>query len=184
MSLPHALLTSLIERPCSGLDLASRFERSIGFFWPATHQQIYRELTRLEKAGWVESAAVEAARGRKRLYHVLPAGREELRRWVLEGEEPKPLRDAMMVRLRAEAAIGPLGLEEEVQRHLALHRDKLALYRAIEARDFAGRELTREQRLHYLVLTAGIKSEAGYIEVMESALGLLAPVQQVTAGTP
>jgi DNA-binding PadR family transcriptional regulator len=174
MSLPHALLTSLIERPCSGSDLASRFERSIGFFWPATHQQIYRELMRLEEAGWVESAAVEAARGRKRLYHVLPAGREELRRWVLEGEEPRPQRDAMMVRLRAEAAIGPLGLEPEIRRNLALHEEKLALYQAIEARDFAGQELTREQQLHYLVLTAGLRSEAGYIELMRAALELVA----------
>jgi len=44
MSLPHALLTSLLEQPCSGMDLARRFGRSIGFFWPATHQQIYKEL--------------------------------------------------------------------------------------------------------------------------------------------
>jgi len=47
MSLPHALLTSLLEQPCSGMDLARRFGRSIGFFWPATHQQIYKELGKL-----------------------------------------------------------------------------------------------------------------------------------------
>ena len=173
MSLPHALLTSLIERPCSGLDLATRFDRSIGHFWQATHQQIYRELTRLEEQGWVESTAVEAARGRKRLYQVLPAGREELGRWVRESEDPKPLRDAMMVKLRAEAAIGPLGLEHEIRRHLGLHRETLALYRAIEARDFAGTALPRAQQLQHLVLTTGIESEKLYVDIMERALGLL-----------
>ncbi|MFX4748000.1 hypothetical protein ABTB74_18915, partial [Acinetobacter baumannii] len=44
MSLPHVLLTSLLERPSTGFELARRFDRSMGFFWNATHQQIYREL--------------------------------------------------------------------------------------------------------------------------------------------
>ena len=44
MALEHALLVALSERPGSGLELTRRFERSIGFFWHATHQQIYRVL--------------------------------------------------------------------------------------------------------------------------------------------
>ena len=50
MSLAHALLTSLQEKSSSGYDLARRFDKSIGFFWRATHQQIYRELARMEAA--------------------------------------------------------------------------------------------------------------------------------------
>ncbi len=53
MSLPHVLLTSLLERPNTGFELARRFDRSMGFFWNATHQQIYRELNNmLKKAGF------------------------------------------------------------------------------------------------------------------------------------
>lgn len=48
MSLPHAILTALLEKPSSGLELTRRFDRSIGYFWSATHQQIYRELGKLE----------------------------------------------------------------------------------------------------------------------------------------
>ena len=44
MSLAHVLLTSLVEKPSTGIELARRFDRSMGFFWNATHQQIYREL--------------------------------------------------------------------------------------------------------------------------------------------
>ena len=47
MSLAHALLTSLLEQPSSGYELARRFDKSIGHFWQATHQQIYRELGRI-----------------------------------------------------------------------------------------------------------------------------------------
>ena len=53
MSLPHAVLTSLLEKSTSGYDLARRFDKSIGYFWHATHQQIYRELARMEGAGWI-----------------------------------------------------------------------------------------------------------------------------------
>lgn len=174
MSLPHALLTSLIERPCSGLDLASRFARSIGYFWQASHQQIYKELGRLEVAGWVSSTPAEGGRGRKRLYQVLPAGRAELQRWVREAEDANPLRDQLMVRLRAEAVLGPTGVVNDLRHRLQQHRAKLALYQQIEQRDFAGRELSRAARLQYLVLQSGLMSEAQQAEFCEKALALLA----------
>jgi DNA-binding PadR family transcriptional regulator len=82
MSLPHALLTSLIEKPCSGYELARRFDKSIGYFWHATHQQIYRELARMEENGWVSSSEVEGGRAGKKRFEVLPAGRTELQRWA------------------------------------------------------------------------------------------------------
>ena len=82
MSLPHALLVALIEKPCSGMELSARFDRSIGFYWHASHQQIYRELARLEAAGWVEATPAESARGGKKEYRVVAAGRKELRRWT------------------------------------------------------------------------------------------------------
>ena len=81
MALEHAILVSLSERPASGLDLTRRFDRSIGFFWSATHQQIYRVLARMEADGWVRSTAV-AQHGRpdKKVYDVAAAGRRELAR--------------------------------------------------------------------------------------------------------
>jgi len=174
MSLPHALLTALMERPCAGSDLASRFDRSIGYFWHATHQQIYRELGRLENAGWVESLPAEQGRGRKRAYRILPAGCEELKRWVLEREDPKPLRVELLVRLRAEAAIGPTGLEEDVKRLLRFHSEQLDLYRDIEARDFSGNIDSREKLLQHLVLKAGIMHETQWVELSTEALRILA----------
>ena len=55
MSLPHAILTALLEKPSSGLELTRRFDKSIGYFWSATHQQIYRELGKLEAAGYIRA---------------------------------------------------------------------------------------------------------------------------------
>ena len=59
MSLPHAILTALLEKPSSGLELARRFDKSIGYFWSATHQQIYRELAKLEERAGPGPAATQ-----------------------------------------------------------------------------------------------------------------------------
>ena len=83
MSLPHAILTALLERPSAGLDLTRRFDRSIGYFWSASHQQIYRELGKLEAEGHIRAIpAAQPTRGQKKSYEVLPAGRAELERWT------------------------------------------------------------------------------------------------------
>ena len=174
MSLPHALITALLEQPSSGSDLASRFDRSIGYFWHATHQQIYRDLGRLEAAGWVESLPPESGRGRKKVYRVLPAGHAELQRWVAEGQDPQPQRNEFMVRLRAEAVVGPTALASDIQRRLQLHQQKLAEYRAIEARDFNRKTPSRKAHLQHLVLEAGIMQETLWIEFSTKALAILA----------
>ncbi|MCW2521018.1 MAG: PadR family transcriptional regulator, partial [Mycobacterium sp.] len=79
MALPHAILVSLSEQPGSGYELAHRFDRSIGYFWAATHQQIYRTLRTMEDDGWVHVDVV-AQRGKpdKKVYGVTADGRAEL----------------------------------------------------------------------------------------------------------
>jgi len=175
MSLSHAVLTSLIEKSSSGYDLAHRFDKSIGYFWHATHQQIYRELARMEAAGWIESSsAPDAGKTRKREYRVLAAGRAELARWASEPSVPMDFRDEFMVRLRADAAMGPLGLETDLQRRIGLHLEKLQTYRGIEQRDFLGdRPLSREARIHHMILKKGILYEEASIQWAQEMLAVL-----------
>ncbi|WP_372749073.1 PadR family transcriptional regulator [Litorivivens sp.] len=174
MSLRHALLTALIEKPASGLDLAKRFDRSIGYFWSATHQQIYKELGRMESDGLIESTPEENARGVKKIHRVLGKGRQELKRWVAECGEPAPLRDPLMVRLRAEGAIGPAGLAKSLQALREEHVAKRALYQEFEARDFSKAPSDRAAALRHVVLKAGLKHENYWIEVLDEALSVLA----------
>ncbi len=176
MSLPHALLTSLLEKPCSGYELARRFDKSIGFFWHATHQQIYRELAKMEEAGWVSSVEVEGGRAGKKEFAVLDAGRAALLAWLHTPSEPLHLRDGLMVRLRASAVTGEAGMPEELQRRLALHEEQLAVYHAIEQRDFQG-TLSKEARLQYLILKAGIAYEEGRISWTREAIAELQSAQ-------
>src|SRR6188508_3620717 len=102
MALEHAILVALAESPGSGYELTRRFDRSIGYFWTATHQQIYRVLGRMESDGWVVSVTAPHAGGPgRRVYDVTDAGREELRRWLAEPLERESHRSDLAVRLRA-----------------------------------------------------------------------------------
>jgi DNA-binding PadR family transcriptional regulator len=170
MSLPHAILTALLEKPSSGLELTRRFDKSIGFFWSATHQQIYRELGRLEEGGLIEALPQPPSRGQRKEYRVLPAGRAELERWVAEGQDPKPIRDALLLRLRAAAVVGTRGLDVELRRHLAVHQEQLDEYAAIERRDFPPQRADEENRLHHMVLRAGIALEGFWVAWLTEAL--------------
>jgi DNA-binding PadR family transcriptional regulator len=172
MSLPHAILTALLEKPSSGLELTRRFDRSIGYFWSATHQQIYRELAKLETRGHIRALPSEqAARGRKKSYEVLPAGRDELARWTAAAQDPRPPRDPLLLRLRAAAVVGTAGVESDLRRHLDLHERQLAEYREIEERDFPpGAGTERRDRLQHLVLRAGIDLETFWTGWLTEAL--------------
>ncbi|NDZ78062.1 PadR family transcriptional regulator [Streptomyces sp. SID10853] len=170
MSLPHAILTALLEKPSSGLELTRRFDRSIGYFWSATHQQIYRELAKLEQSGFIRPLPQQPSRGRKREYEVLPEGRAELTAWVAGSEDPRPVRDPLLLRLRAAAVVGTHGIGAELERHLGLHERQLAEYLAIEERDFPGSSLPADDRLQHLVLRGGIELEKYWIAWLTEAL--------------
>ncbi|HVL08105.1 MAG TPA: PadR family transcriptional regulator [Burkholderiaceae bacterium] len=177
MSTPHAILISLLERPSSGYDLARRFDRSMGYFWRATHQQIYRELGRMLQQGWVAvigETTGEAATPRKKVYQVLPAGRAEVVRWVQETDTDVDGRNVFLIKLRAEAVIGPLGLDAELERLVALHRARLQTYLDIEQRDFSPADaLTHAQQVQYAILKGGIRSEQSWLAWAEEVLPLL-----------
>ena len=175
MSLPHAILTALLERPSAGLDLTRRFDRSIGYFWSASHQQIYRELGKLEAEGYIRAIPEDRpSRGQKKSYEVLPAGRAELERWTAAAQDPKPHRDALLLRLRAAAVVGTQGLEADLRRHLDLHRRQLAEYEQIQDRDFPPGKDSAQARLQHLVLRAGIELETFWTQWLTEALEELA----------
>ena len=83
MSLQHLILGVLKYRPLSGYDLNKAFRASVEHFWNTEQSQIYRALSKLHEAGWVEMKQVpQATLPSKKIYHLTDAGREELYRWL------------------------------------------------------------------------------------------------------
>ncbi|WP_378738333.1 PadR family transcriptional regulator [Nocardia brasiliensis] len=177
MALEHALLVSLTERAGSGYELARRFDKSIGYFWSATHQQIYRVLKRMEESGWLNSESVtQEGRPDKKVYAVSEAGRAELARWIAEPSDTGTPRNELAVKIRA-AAYGDINaLRTEVARHRDEHAQRLDVYRLIEKRDFPAPDQLSGTALHqYLVLRAGVRVESGFIEWCDEVLHALHP---------
>lgn len=97
MSLRHALLGLLSERPASGYDLLKQFETSLATAWPATQSQIYTELTKLADTGLIMVAA-EGPRGRKE-YALTDEGLAELRHWLTETKPQRNTRSDILLRV-------------------------------------------------------------------------------------
>lgn len=97
MSLRHALLGLLAERPASGYELTKQFELSLANVWSAGHSQIYPELQRMAARGWVV-AGDEGARGR-RDYEITADGRAELHRWLTGARPDRSNRNEAMLRV-------------------------------------------------------------------------------------
>ncbi|MGW7431564.1 PadR family transcriptional regulator [Streptomyces sp. NPDC054861] len=181
MALEHAILVSLLEQPGSGYELARRFERSIGYFWTATHQQIYRVLKRMETDGWVDVREVsQQGRPDKKEYSVAPRGREALSGWLHAPIEPESVRHDLAVKIRGAAFDDPAALIHEVERHHRAHTDRLARYLAGELRDFTGAQAPRPagppdagRELQHVVLRGGIAYERMTLAWLDDVLATL-----------
>jgi DNA-binding PadR family transcriptional regulator len=165
VALEHALLVSLSERPAAGLELARRFDRSIGFFWSATHQQIYKVLRRMEDDGWVTARVVgQSGRPVKREYSVTDVGRKVLADWI-STTTPRPgFRSEIAVKMRGASYGDRAALLANVAELVADHQTRLENYEAMSARDYPepGR-LTGHDLDTYLVLRGGILQETFWI---------------------
>jgi DNA-binding PadR family transcriptional regulator len=172
MALAYAILVALEDQACSGYDLAKKFDRTVGFFWKATFQQVYRELTKLEAQGWIAAEVVaQSHRPDKKLFRMTALGRSQLTQWLALPCEPVTLREELLVKVFG----GDLGAEPslvaELQRHQKLHQDRLAIYQAIEQKFFQqAKTLPRKYQLQYLTLRKGIRYEMDYVAWCEEAI--------------
>ncbi|WP_210439242.1 PadR family transcriptional regulator [Nocardioides xinjiangensis] len=166
MPLEHALLVALSERPASGLELTRRFEKSLGFFWHATHQQIYRVLGRMEADGWVSVEVVEQeGRPDKRVHTPSPEGRRVLAEWLATPIPPETFRSELAVKLRGASYGDRATLAAHLVEVRADHAARLAHYETLEREQFpdpgslAGPGLDQ-----WLVLRGGIRLERFWVE--------------------
>src|SRR6266849_5798230 len=108
---------------------------AIGYFWQATHQQIYRELTSLEEQGYVERVP-SSTHSTEKLYALTLEGHNVLSEWIVQPSEPGVLREDLLLKVRAGSLVPPEALLAELRRRRALHAERLAVYRDIQERDF------------------------------------------------
>ncbi len=172
MALAHAILAGLSCNPCSGYDLRKNFEGSIGFFWRATFQQVYRELTKLEEQGLITAETIhQTQRPDKRIYSVTPAGLEYLQDWIAQPVAISPIKDDLLVKLFVGHLVPQQTMVAELERHRRGHLEQLATYEVIAQQYFRDpSNLNAEAKFQYITLRNGIYYEKAWLEWCEETL--------------
>jgi DNA-binding PadR family transcriptional regulator len=190
MALGEAILVCLTGGPLSGYDLARTFDTSIGFFWRADHQQIYRELRRLKAAGQVEDQhVVQRGRPNKNLWTLTEVGLRRIEDWSREDSDPSPIKDDLLVKLYALGHVDRSRLRAQISARRDHHAARLELYERILRVHYQPlRPRDADQAGKYLGLALGLRYERGWIEWCREALAVLselsdaAPAEETLSG--
>jgi DNA-binding PadR family transcriptional regulator len=179
MALAQAIMTSLLDADLSGSELARDFEKSMGFFWQATHQQIYQELHKLAEKGWLNKREVhQSGKPNKIVYGMTLAGRKALAAWVFGPTRVQPTKDELLLKLynlgedNIEYMIG------EISRRRQEVMQRLYLYEAIRRRHYDDPAiLPVRHKGVYLALEFGIQQGEVFLAWCDDSLALLAGIR-------
>ena len=130
--LGYAILSLLARVPLSGYDLAREMKKPHSFFFgQAQLSQIYPELARLEAAELVTSQIIEQ-RGRpdRKVYSILPPGRQQLERWVVSPTPPLEVRTEFLIKAHSLWLADPQQALLQFQEQERYHQANLAAYEA------------------------------------------------------
>ncbi len=174
MALGDAILACLTDRSMSGYDLAKSFENSIGFFWQADHQQIYRELNRLRLRGdVVTEEVIQRGRPNKLVYSITEAGRGSLREWSAAPSTPRMVKDDLLVRVYALEHVDRDALRAQLSARLDHHAARLARYEHILQERFGATAPGPRRTGRLLVLEMGLRQERVWVDWCAHALARL-----------
>ncbi len=175
MALAHAILALLLQSPCSGYEVTKKFDYSVGCFWKASHQQVYKELARLEAQGMVGvEVVVQENRPDKKIYTIKEQGKQYMAEWLAQPADVMAVKEELLVKLFVGYLAPPEILVKELERHRQLHADRLAFYQQIQQEEFPNLEaMSLGCRYPYLVLRRGMRYETDYIQWCEEAIAML-----------
>jgi DNA-binding PadR family transcriptional regulator len=117
MSVKHALLGLLSERPKYGHQLRQEFEEKTGDVWPLNVGQVYTTLQRLERDGLVESDETDSEGPQKR-FRITDAGAEELTQWLNTPIDlTVPPRDELVIKVLVALELPSVNVRQVLQVH-------------------------------------------------------------------
>lgn len=100
MSLKFVLLTLLHREQATGYEIVKSFDQAVGYFWSASHQQVYRELSKLADTALVKFTEIEQGdKPDKKVYRITGAGERELHDWLGKPAASPPTKDLLLVKL-------------------------------------------------------------------------------------
>jgi len=172
MSLTHVILTVLSSREASGYDITKEFSQSIGYFWKASHQQVYRELNRMANDNLVTfQVEIQTGKPDRKVYSITEQGRQALFEWF----QAPPRNPTPRAELSAKLLVCSVHYSEPMQQQLeALIQESHTLmnnYEEIDKIYFANHtKLDRQSRLNRLTLRRNIHNRQAWVNWAEEVL--------------
>lgn len=175
MSLKFAVLAALHEQPATGYDLTRNFRTRMANVWNASHQQIYRELSKMTEDGLLNVEEVpQESRPDRKLYRLSDAGIAALAAWLAEPQGRPPTRDPLLVKLFGGDLVDPPTLQAEISRLRQSWQEELDRYRNTEAEYFSiPKQVPFRFRLQHLALRKGIRSMEMNLAWADEVTGVL-----------
>jgi DNA-binding PadR family transcriptional regulator len=173
MALKHTILAFLSRQPLSGYDVAKEFAEGFGScFWKASQQQVYAELTKLERQGSVIYEAIpQPGRLDKKIYSITDQGQQELLDWLIKPCEPAAIREDLGVMGLAGHLISSQVVLREIERRRQLH---VEMVQHIERLDeyFSQHldSLDLKDLYMHLVIRRGIRYQEGWVAWCDEAI--------------
>jgi DNA-binding PadR family transcriptional regulator len=171
MSVRHALLGLLAQRPRHGYELHAAFEAVVGGEqnWDVKPAQIYTTLARLEEGGLVVKEAIEQEAGpEKRIYAITEVGRAELDIWFDRGVQREHQRDEFFIKLMLSLTTA------EIDPYKVIHRQRAKLYQELHAlTSQRHRANPRTELAHILLLEKGVmhlEADLRWLDMIEARL--------------
>jgi DNA-binding PadR family transcriptional regulator len=175
MSLRNALLVSLSKKQGTGYEIANEFDRGAGYFWKASHQQIYKELGKLADDKLVAFKLIQQSdKPPKKIYRLTRDGKKSLVEWLESPADLPVVKEPLLIKLFAGELAAPQKLLDEVQRHIKLNKEVLAQYTSIEKQHFKHPEkLALADQYIYLTLLRGISARKAWNDWAKQVVAFL-----------
>jgi PadR family transcriptional regulator, regulatory protein AphA len=149
MSLKYAILGFLSVSPLSGYDLKRWFDNSVRHFWSADQAAIYRTLAELESEALVAHERVaQLTRPDRKLYHITPAGSEQLDHWLALPAPSVVRREPLLLKLFFQSRLSAGGLSGLLAAELQSVEAELAAFTGIVTQIEHDRDRFHEQAEH------------------------------------
>lgn len=162
MTLGFIILGLLSYTPMNGYDLKAFFDRSINFFWSAELSQIYRELSRLEKLGYI-NYKIEHQEGRpdKKIYSISEEGEKAFEEWLKNFPDilTPVSRNEFLVRIFFSSKLDKEELISYLERYIKEQQEELNAYRLVEEKlteRLRGEKCNREVFYQRLTVRRGL----------------------------
>jgi len=163
------LLALLADGPAHGYELKQAMEQRFGSVLPPLNAgQIYTTLSRLQRDGLVEDAAVtQNGRPNKRVYRLTERGRNELLGWVAEATPTAPLKDDFFIKL---VLAGTAGIADPAE---LIARQRDAYLQALRELDDVALAANGDATAALLIEGAALHLEADlkWLDLCEQRLG-------------